>query len=83
MLAIGLVIVTMVTVAAVAHFAIGLSWPVAFVLGAVVSPTDPVAAAEILRSLNAPRRIVTVIEGESLINDWTALVLYKFAVAAV
>jgi monovalent cation/hydrogen antiporter len=53
------------------------------VLGAVVSPTDPVAAAEILRSLNAPRRIVTVIEGESLINDWTALVLYKFAVAAV
>jgi CPA1 family monovalent cation:H+ antiporter len=73
----------MVSVAAVAHFAIGLSWPVAFVLGAVVSPTDPVAAAEILRSLNAPRRIVTVIEGESLINDWTALVLYKFAVAAV
>jgi Na+/H+ antiporter len=83
LLAIGLVIVTMVTVAAVAHFAIGLSWPVAFVLGAIVSPTDPVAAAEILRSLNAPRRIVTVIEGESLINDWTALVLYKFAVAAV
>jgi CPA1 family monovalent cation:H+ antiporter len=83
LLAIGLVIVTMVSVAAVAHFAIGLSWPVAFVLGAVVSPTDPVAAAEILRSLNAPRRIVTVIEGESLINDWTALVLYKFAVAAV
>jgi CPA1 family monovalent cation:H+ antiporter len=83
LLAIGLVIVTMVTVAAVAHFAIGLSWPVAFVLGAIVSPTDPVAAAEILRSLNAPRRIVTVVEGESLINDWTALVLYKFAVAAV
>jgi CPA1 family monovalent cation:H+ antiporter len=83
LLAIGLVIVTMVTVAAVAHFAIGLTWPVAFVLGAIVSPTDPVAAAEILRSLNAPRRIVTVVEGESLINDWTALVLYKFAVAAV
>jgi CPA1 family monovalent cation:H+ antiporter len=83
LLAVGLVVATMVTVAAVAHFVIGLSWPVAFVLGAVVSPTDPVAPSEILRRLAAPRRIVTVIEGESLINDWTALVLYKFAVAAV
>src|SRR3954470_20999011 len=83
LLAVGLVAATMVTVAAVAHLVIGLSWPVSFVLGAIVSPTDPVAATEILRRLNAPRRIVTVVEGESLINDWTALVLYKVAVAAV
>jgi monovalent cation/hydrogen antiporter len=83
LLAVGLVLATMVTVAAVAHVAIGISWPVAFVLGAVVSPTDPVAPSEILRRLGAPRGTVTLIEGESLINDWTALVLYKVAVAAV
>ena len=83
MLAIGLVFVTMVAVAVVAHAAIGLSWPVAFVLGAVVSPTDAVAPAAILRRLGVPRRVVSVIEGESLTNDWTALVLYTFAVAAV
>jgi Na+/H+ antiporter len=83
LLAVGLVVMTMVTVAAVAHFVVGLPWAVAFVLGAVVSPTDPVAPAEILRRLDTPRRILTVIEGESLINDWSALVLYKVAVAAV
>ena len=83
LLAIPLVLVTMTAVAAVAHFAIGLSWPVAFVLGAIVSPTDAVAPAEILRRLGAPRRILTVVEGENLTNDWTALVLYRFAVAAV
>ena len=83
MLAIGLVIATMLTVAVVAHEVIGLSWPVAFVLGAVVSPTDAVAPAEILRRLSVPRRVVSVVEGENLTNDWTALVAYKFAVAAV
>ena len=82
-LAIGLVIATMVAVAVVAHYVIGLEWEVAFVLGAVVSPTDAVAPAEILRRLNAPRRLITVVEGENLTNDWTALVLYRFAVAAV
>ena len=55
----------------------------AFVLGAVVSPTDAVAPAAILRRLGVPRRVVTIVEGENLTNDWTALVLYKFAVAAV
>lgn len=79
---IGLVIVTMLAVAAVAHLVVGLPWPVAFVLGAIVSPTDPVAPATILRELRAPRRILTIIEGENLTNDWTALVLYRFAVAA-
>jgi CPA1 family monovalent cation:H+ antiporter len=83
MLAIGLVIATTVIVAVVAHAVIGLDWTVAFVLGAVVSPTDAVAPAEILRRLGAPRRVVTLVQGENLTNDWTALVTYKFAVAAV
>jgi len=83
LLAIPLVVVTMCAVAVVAHHVIGLGWPEAFVLGAIVSPTDAVAPAEILRRLNAPRRMLTVIEGESLANDGTALVLYKVAVAAV
>ncbi len=82
-LAIGLVAVTTVMVAAVAHYVIGLSWPAGFVLGAVVSPTDPLAATTIARRLGVPRRAVAIIEGESLVNDGTALVLYKFAVAAV
>ena len=52
-------------------------------LGAIVSPTDPVAATAIARRLGAPRRVVTIVEGESLVNDATALIAYKFAVAAV
>lgn len=83
LLAIGLVLATALTVAAVAHFLIGMPWDVAFVLGAIVSPTDVVAPATILRRLNVPRRIITVVEGENLTNDWTALVFYRFAVAAV
>jgi len=84
LLAIGLVIATTVAVAAVAHWAIdGFSWSSAFVLGAVVSPTDPLASTKIAHRLGVPRRIVAIIEGESLVNDGTALVLYKVAVAAV
>jgi monovalent cation/hydrogen antiporter len=83
LLSIGLVAVTMVAVALVAHYAIGLGWAEAFVLGAIVSPTDAVAPAEILRRIGAPHRLLTVIEGENLTNDWTALILYKVAVAAV
>jgi CPA1 family monovalent cation:H+ antiporter len=83
-LAIGLVTATTVAVAAVAHtFVDDLSWPAAFVLGAIVSPTDPVAATEIAVRSRAPRRLVTIVEGESLINDSTGLIAYKFAVAAV
>jgi monovalent cation/hydrogen antiporter len=83
MLAVGLVIATMVVVAVVAHAAIdNMSWSAAFVLGAVVSPTDPIAATAIMRRLGVPRRIVTVVEGESLVNDGTALVLYRVAVVA-
>jgi monovalent cation/hydrogen antiporter len=84
LLAVGLVLTTMLVVAAVAHFLIAdLSWHGAFVLGAVVSPTDPTAASAIAERLGLPRRIVALIEGESLVNDGTALVAYKFAVVAV
>lgn len=83
LLAVGLVLATMVAVAVVAHEALGFGWPESFVLGAIVSPTDPVAATAIARRLNAPGRVVTIVEGESLVNDGTALVAYKFAVAAV
>jgi CPA1 family monovalent cation:H+ antiporter len=74
----------MLAVAAVCHAAIsGLSWPVCFVLGALVAPTDAVAANAIASRLGIPRRLATLIEGESLINDATALVAYRYAVAAV
>ncbi|HEU0165965.1 MAG TPA: Na+/H+ antiporter [Thermomicrobiales bacterium] len=83
-LAVGLVVVSTALVAIVAHWVIpGISWPAAFVLGAVVSPPDAVAATVIFQRLGAPRRIVTILEGESLINDASALVVYTFAVAAV
>ena len=73
LLAIGLVALTMVAVAVAAHSVIGLSWPVSFVLGAVVSPTDPLAATSIARRLGVPRRAIAIVEGESLMNDGTAL----------
>jgi Na+/H+ antiporter len=83
LLSIGLVAVTTVGVAVVAHSVVdGLTWSTAFVLGAVVSPTDPIAATSIARRLGAPRRVVTIVEGESLVNDATALVLYRVAVGA-
>ena len=83
LLAIGLVIVTMVAVAAAMRFLVPeMPWAVAFAFGAIVSPPDAVAATAILSKLNMPRRIVTVLEGESLVNDASGLVLYKFAVAA-
>src|SRR5436309_3255994 len=75
---------TTVTVAVVAHAAIGgLSWSAAFVLGAVVAPTDPIASTAIMRRLGVPRRLVSIVESESLVNDGTALVLYRVAVVAV
>jgi CPA1 family monovalent cation:H+ antiporter len=83
-LAVGLVLATTVVVAVVAHAAIdGMPWSAAFVLGAIVSPTDPIAATALARRLGIPRRVVTIIEGESLVNDGTALVLYRVAVVAV
>jgi CPA1 family monovalent cation:H+ antiporter len=81
---VGLVLLTMCAVAWVAHALIpGLPWEAAFVLGAIVSPTDPLAAATIMRRLDAPRPLISAIEGEGLFNDATALVAYRVAVAAV
>jgi Na+/H+ antiporter len=83
LLAIGLVAATTGGVAVVAHEAIGgLSWGGAFTLGAIVSPTDALASTEVARRVGAPRRVIAIIEGESLVNDGIALVLYKTAVAA-
>jgi Na+/H+ antiporter len=80
----GLVLVTMVAVAVVAHAIIpGMPWGAAFALGAIVSPTDPLAGATIMRRLGVPRRIVSLVEGEGLFNDATALVAYRVAVVAV
>lgn len=80
--AVGLVLATTGLVAVAGHEVLDLSWPVAFALGAIVSPTDPVAATAIMRRLGAPRRIVDLVEGESLVNDAAALVAYRVAVVA-
>ncbi len=83
LLAVGLVIATTLVVGVVARLLVeDLSWAAAFTLGAVLSPTDPVAATAIASRTAAPRRFITIVEGESLVNDSTALIAYKFAVAA-
>jgi CPA1 family monovalent cation:H+ antiporter len=82
LLAVGLVGVTMTGVAAVAQAWLGRSWAAAFTLGAIVSPTDALAVTEIAGRVVMPRRLVAILEGESLVNDGTALVLYKAAVGA-
>ena len=83
-LAFGLVIFTTVIVAAVTHAMIpGFTWPIAFVLGAIVSPPDAVAAEAVFERVPIARRILAILSGESLVNDATALVIYRFAVAAV
>jgi Na+/H+ antiporter len=83
LLAFPLVLFTTSTVAVLAHAMIdGLPWAAAFALGAIVSPTDPIAATAILRRLGAPRRLVAIGEGESLVNDATALIAFRVAVGA-
>lgn len=83
LLAIGLVFTTTLAVAAVAMaIAPQMGWPVAIALGAIVSPPDAIAATSIARRLNLPRRLVIIFEGESLVNDATALTTYRLAVAA-
>jgi Na+/H+ antiporter len=79
--AIGMTLATAAVVGVIAHELIGLPWAISFALGAIVSPTDPAAAAAVMRRVGAPRRLVNVLEGESLVNDATALVFYKVAVA--
>ena len=82
-LAVGCVIFTTCAVAAAAHFLLGLPWSVGFLLGAIVAPPDVVAPLAIARKLGLPRRILVILEGEGLANDATALILYRFAVAAI
>lgn len=82
-LAVGYVLASMLAVAAIAHFAIhGLPWSAAFVLGAIVSPPDPVAAIAVAGRLGVPRQVVTILEGEGLFNDATGLTAFRMAVAA-
>ena len=83
LLAVGCVLFTASAVAAVAHYALGLPWTVGFVLGAIVSPPDSVAPMALLRRLRLPRRLLTTLEGESLVNDATALVTLSFALEAL
>jgi CPA1 family monovalent cation:H+ antiporter len=84
LLAVGLVLTTMAAVAVVAHAIVPrLPWAAAFALGAIVSPPDAVAATAIVRRLGLPQRVVTILEGESLVNDATALVAYRMALAAL
>ena len=83
LLAVGAVMFTAAVVAAATHFLLGLPWALGFVLGAIVSPPDAVAPLSIARRMQIPRRLLVVLEGEGLANDATALILYRFAVAAV
>jgi CPA1 family monovalent cation:H+ antiporter len=83
LLAVGCVTFTTVAAAAAAHWGLGLSWPVGFVLGAIISPPDAVAPLSIARRMQLPRRIQVILEGEGLANDATALILYRFAIIAV
>jgi monovalent cation/hydrogen antiporter len=83
LLAVGLVLMTTFVVGAVVHTVTGIPWAAAFVLGAIVSPTDAIAATTVAQRLGVPRRIVTILEGESLVNDATGIVAYRVAVAAV
>ena len=83
-LAITLVFFTTVAVAVAAHYIIpGFSWPLAFVLGAVVSPPDAVAASGIIKGLGLNKKVITILEGESLVNDASALIAYRYAITAV
>jgi monovalent cation/hydrogen antiporter len=83
LLAIALVVLTVAAVTLVARAVLGeLSWPMAFVLGAVLAPTDPVAATAVFRRTQVPERVAVVVEGESLVNDGVGLTIYRAAVGA-
>jgi CPA1 family monovalent cation:H+ antiporter len=83
LLSVGLVLVTIAAVAAVANALLGIPWAAAFVLGAVLGPTDPVSATAVLDRLHVTGRTKTILQGESLINDATGLTVYRLALAAV
>ncbi|MEI9920084.1 MAG: Na+/H+ antiporter [Bacteroidota bacterium] len=83
LLAFGCVLFTTTMVAIIAHsFIPGFGWPEAFVLGAIISPPDAVAATAATKGLGIPKRIITILEGESLVNDATGLIAYRYAIAA-
>lgn len=83
LLAVGCVMFTAAMVATAAHYLLGIPWNVGFLLGAIVAPPDVVAPLAVARKLHMPRRILVVLEGEGLANDATALILYRFALAAI
>jgi monovalent cation/hydrogen antiporter len=84
LLAIALVVLTVLVVAAVARLVLGdLAWPMAFALGAILAPTDPVAATAVFRRTPVPARVAVVVEGESLVNDGVGLTIYRAAIGAV
>lgn len=84
LLAISLVFITTVGIAILAHYVIpGMTWPLSFVLGAILSPPDAIAAAGVTKGLGLSHKTSTILEGESLVNDASALIAYRFAVAAV
>lgn len=83
-LAFGLVFLTTTIVAVFVHSLIpGFNWALSFVLGAVISPPDAVAATSITKNMPIPKRLITILEGESLLNDASALIAYKFALIAI
>jgi len=82
LLAFGCVVFTTCAIAAAAHYVLKFDWAIAFLLGAIIAPPDVVAPLAVARRLGLPRRLLVVLEGEGLANDATALILYRFAVAA-
>lgn len=84
LLAVGCVLFTTTAVAVAAHYLIpGFTWPLSFLLGAIISPPDAVAATSVISKLGISKRVVTILEGESLVNDASGLIAYKYAMAAV
>ena len=83
LLAIGLVLLTMTAIACLFHYLVGLPLAVGFVFGAIISPPDAVAALAVTQHLRVPRKIIVILEGESLVNDATSFISFRFAVAAV
>jgi sodium/hydrogen exchanger family protein len=83
LLAVGCVVFTTIAIACASHWLLGFTWPVGFWLGAIVSQPDSVAPLSIARRMQVSMRVLVILEGEGLANDATALILYRFAVAAV
>jgi Na+/H+ antiporter len=84
LLGFGLVIFTSIAVACVSHLMIpGCSLALGFLIGGIVSPPDAVAATSVLQNLKIPKRVVTILEGESLVNDAASLIVFRFAIAAI